>query len=134
MNKVIMMGRLTKDPEVRYGGANNTAVASYSIAVDRRIKRKGQPTADFFNCKSFGKQGEFVEKYISKGMKVALEGRWQTGSYEKNGAKYYTNDCIVERFDFADSKKDGSPAPEPQTDADGFMHFEDGIDEDVPFN
>ena len=105
MNKVIMMGRLTRDPEVRYGGANNTAVARYSIAVDRRFKREGQPTADFFNCTSFGKQGEFVEKYLRKGTKVVIEGELQNDNYtNKEGQMVYGMRIIVNSVEFAESK------------------------------
>lgn len=136
MNKVILLGRLTRDPEIRYtAGAESKAVAKFSIAVDRAFKKEGEQSADFINCVAFGKSAEFAEKYFRKGQKILVEGRWQTGSYEKNGAKFYTNDCIVERFDFADSKKEeGAPEPQPQPDADGFMSIPDGIDEELPFN
>jgi single-strand DNA-binding protein len=136
MNKVILLGRLTRDPEIRYSaGAESKAVAKFSLAVNRAYKKEGEQSADFINIVAFGKNAEFAEKYFRKGQQILIEGRWQTGSYEKNGTKYYTNDCIVERFDFADSKKEaGAPEPEPQPDADGFMSIPDGIDEDVPFN
>lgn len=147
MNKVILMGRLTRDPEVRYGGANNTAVARYSIAVDRRFKRDGQPTADFFNCTSFGKQGEFVEKYLRKGTKVVIEGELQNDNYQnKDGQMVYGTRIIVNSVEFAESKNsqsggaanssfDGGSNFTPSSDAgDGFMNIPDGIDEELPFN
>lgn len=124
MNKVILMGRLTKDPDVRYG-QENMAIAKFSLAVDRRKKDE----ADFINCVAFGKTGEFVEKYLRKGTKVALEGRWQTGSYEKDGKKVYTNDCVVEQMEFAESKRQES-TPEPQSN--DFMDVPDDLD--LPFN
>ena len=105
MNKVILMGRLTRDPEVRYGGANNTAIAKFSLAVDRRFKREGQPEADFFNCTAFGKTGEFVEKYLRKGTKVVLDGEIQNDNYEKDGVKHYSTQIIVNTLEFAESKK-----------------------------
>lgn len=137
MNKVILMGRLTRDPEVRYGGANNTAVARYSLAVDRRFKRDGEPTADFINCVSFGKSAEFAERYFRQGMRVAITGRIQTGSYtNRDGVKVYKTDVLVEEQEFAESKstqqqKQGSA---PVSDSDGFMNIPDGIDEELPFN
>ena len=152
MNKVILMGRLTRDPEVRYSqGANATAVARYSLAVDRRFKRDGEPTADFINCVSFGRTAEFAEKYFRQGLKVIVTGRIQTGSYtNKEGQKVYTTDVVVEDQEFAESKAVSdanagsfraaapSPAPAPATpvsDAgDGFMNIPDGIDEELPFN
>ncbi|MCR5639837.1 MAG: single-stranded DNA-binding protein [Lachnospiraceae bacterium] len=143
MNKVIMMGRLTRDPEVRYGGANNTAVARYSIAVDRRFKREGQPTADFFNCTSFGKQGEFVEKYLRKGTKVVIEGELQNDNYtNKEGQMVYGMRIIVNSVEFAESKNSsaassdfgGNDMPAPTADAgDGFMNIPDGIEDELPF-
>lgn len=135
MNKVILLGRLTRDPEIRYSaGAEQKAVAKFSLAVDRAYKREGEQSADFINCVAFGKSAEFAEKHFRKGQKILVEGRWQTGSYtDKSGGKVYTNDCIVEHFDFADSKKDGAPPDQP-TDADGFMNIPDGIDEECPFN
>lgn len=104
MNKVILMGRLTKDPETRYSG--ELAISRYSIAVDRRIKREKEPTADFIDCVAFGKNGEFAEKYLKKGTKILVTGRIQTGSYtDKNGKKVYTTDIVVEDHEFAESKK-----------------------------
>lgn len=145
MNKVILMGRLTRDPEVRYSqGENQTAIARYSLAVNRRFKRKGDPEADFINCVAFGKQAEFAEKYLKKGTKMTITGRIQTGSYtNKDGVKVYTTDVIVEEQEFAESKAAAenhaaaSPAPQPapqQNQADGFMNIPDGIDEELPFS
>ena len=139
MNKVILMGRLTKDPEVRYSqGENATAVARYSLAVDRRFKREGEQNTDFINCVAFGKNGEFAEKYLRKGTKICVCGRIQTGSYEKDGVKVYTTDVVVEEHDFCESKgtsgSGSAPAAAPQTDENGFMNIPDGIDEELPFN
>ena len=145
MNKVILMGRLTRDPEVRYGGANNSAVARFSLAVDRRFKRDGDDqTADFINCVAFGKTAEFLEKYARKGTKFVVEGRIQTGSYtNKDGQKVYTTDVVCENVEFAESKNsqsggssfDGGAGFAPSSDAgDGFMNIPDGIDEELPFN
>lgn len=139
MNKIILMGRLTKDPEVRYSQGNNTiAIARYTLAVDRKFKRDGEPNADFINCIAFGKNGEFAEKYLRKGMKILIEGRWQSGSYtNRDGQKVYTNDCVVESCEFAESKNANQserPKSMPQTDSDGFMSIPDGIDEELPFN
>ena len=149
MNKVILMGRLTRDPEVRYSqGEQATAIARYTLAVDRRFKRDGDQTADFIGCVAFGKLGEFAEKYLRKGTKVVVTGRIQTGSYtNKEGQKVYTTDVVVEDQEFAESKAVSdanagsfraaapSPAPAPASDAgDGFMNIPDGIDEELPFN
>lgn len=139
MNKVILMGRLAKDPEVRYGGANNTAVAKYSLAVDRKFKQDGQPAADFINCIAFGKLGEFAEKYLRKGIKIAVTGRIQTGSYtNKDGVKVYTTDVVVEEQEFAESKNangnTGNQKSNSVPSSDGFMNIEDGIDTELPFN
>ena len=129
------MGRCTKDPEVRYGGANNTAVAKFSLAVDRRIKKEGEQAADFISCVAFGKTAEFLEKYGKKGTKFLIEGRIQTGSYtNKDNNKVYTTDVVVENVEFAESKKSENGNPEPQPDDDGFMNIPDGMDEDLPFN
>ena len=138
MNKVILMGRVVRDADVRYSnGANgSTAVARYTLAVDRKFKQEGQPTADFINCIAFGKLGEFAEKYLHKGVKIAVTGRIQTGSYtNKDGQKVYTTDIVVEEQEFAESKNANQQAerPRPVTDADGFMNIPDGI-EDLPFN
>lgn len=139
MNKCVLMGRLTRDPEVRMSG--DTAVARFSLAVDRRFKKDGEQTADFINCVAFGKTGEFIEKYGRKGTKFVVEGRIQTGSYtNKDGQKVYTTDVVVEQVEFAESKSsaDGnttnntanSNAP---TDT-SFMDIPDSIDEELPFN
>mgnify|MGYP002509731354 FL=1 len=147
MNKVILMGRLTRDPEVRYSqGDNATAVARYTLAVDRRFNRNNdEQTADFINCVAFGKSGEFAEKYLHKGTKIAITGRIQTGSYtNKDGVKVYTTDVVVEDQEFAESKNSAGSAdnsgfapagrPAPAAAGDGFMNIPDGIDEELPFN
>ena len=140
MNKVILIGRLTRDPEVRYsGGDNATAVARYSLAVDRRFKRDNEPSADFINCVGFGKTAEFAEKYFRKGMRICVVGRIQTGSYtNRDGQKVYTTDVVVEEQEFAESKgaseNNGADRPQPTTDNNGFMNIPDGIDEELPFN
>lgn len=145
MNKVILMGRLTRDPEVRYSqGEQATAVARYTLAVDRRFRRDGdQQTADFINCVAFGRSGEFAEKYFHKGIKVAITGRIQTGSYtNQEGQKVYTTDVVVEEQEFAESKAASEQSggyqpvarPEPSAAGDGFMNIPDGIDEELPFN
>ena len=136
MNKVILCGRLTKDPEVRYSqGENATAVARYTLAVDRQFKRDGDQSADFINCIAFGKRGEFAEKYLRKGTKIAVVGRIQTGSYtNKDGQKVYTTDVIVDEHEFVESKASqqngGDSAP---VSSDGFTSIPDGIDEELPF-
>lgn len=134
-----MIGRLTRDPEVRYSqGENSTAVARYTLAVDRRYKREGDQEADFISCVSFGKQAEFVEKYLHKGTKIAVTGRIQTGSYEKDGVKHYTTDVVVEEHEFCESKGSSTSdnaSPAPHTDSDGFMNIPDGVaDEGLPWN
>ncbi len=146
MNKVILMGRLTRDPEVRYSGADNKmAVARYTLAVDRRFKRDGsEDSADFISCVAFGKSAEFAEKYLGKGTKLVVEGRIQTGSYtNKDGQKVYTTDVIVENSEFAESKaasggggirSESMPEPVSAMGAD-FMNIPDGVeDEGLPFN
>ena len=140
MNKVILMGRLTRDPEVRYTQGDNTmAIARYSLAVDRRFKRDGEPDADFINCVAFGKSGEFAEKYLKKGTKVAVVGRIQTGSYtNKDGQKVYTTDVVVEEQEFAESKNSSSSdnnQSAPTNKNTDFMNIPDGIDDtELPFN
>mgnify|MGYP002563813216 CR=1 FL=1 len=147
MNKVILMGRLTRDPEVRYsqGGENSLAIARYTLAVDRRFKRNGDDqTADFIGCVAFGRNAEFAEKYFRQGLKVVVTGRIQTGSYtNKDGQKVYTTDVVVEECEFAESKNAAgdnsgftpSDRPSPSSAAgDGFMNIPDGIDEELPFN
>ena len=144
MNKVILMGRLTRDPEVRYGGQSNSAIARFSIAVDRRFKRDGQPTADFFDCTAFGKLGEFVERYLHKGTKIVLDGEIQNNNYQnKEGQMVYGIRIIANQIEFAESKKaadeggfSGSPASAPSGGdiSDDFMNIPDGIEEELPFN
>lgn len=162
MNKVILMGRLTRDPEIRYSqGDNAMAIARYTLAVDRRFNRNGdENSADFIGCVAFGKSAEFAERYLHKGTKIALTGRIQTGSYtNKDGVKVYTTDVIVEDQEFAESKNsaannDGgysnagfgnsgynnngysnnAARPQPAAAGDGFMNIPDGIDEELPFN
>ncbi len=136
MNKVILIGRLCRDPEIRYSaGAEQKAVANFIIAVDRKYKRDGDPQADFISCTAFGKSAEFVQKYLRKGIKIALEGHWRTDSYEKDGHKIYTNSCIVESMEFVEAKKaenNAEPQPQPSPDENGFMSIPDGLD-GVPF-
>lgn len=162
MNKVILMGRLTRDPEVRYSqGENSMAIARYTLAVDRRFNRNGdENSADFIGCVAFGKSAEFAERYLHKGTKLVVTGRIQTGSYtNKDGVKVYTTDVVVEDQEFAESKNSASnndggynnagfgnsnygnsgygsaPArPQPAAAGDGFMNIPDGIDEELPFN
>ncbi|MEE1444090.1 MAG: single-stranded DNA-binding protein [Blautia sp.] len=155
MNKVILMGRLTRDPEVRYSaGENSMAIARYTLAVDRRFKRDGEATADFISCVAFGKQAEFAERYFRQGIRIVVTGRIQTGSYtNRDGNKVYTTDVVVEEQEFAESKAVsdshtahnssmgagfGAPsqvAPAPNAaSADGFMNIPDGIDEELPFS
>lgn len=144
MNKVILMGRLTRDPEVRYGsGENSTAVARYTIAVDRRFKRDGEQNADFIGCVAFGRNAEFAEKYLRQGTKIVLTGRIQTGSYtNRDGQKVYTTDIVVEEQEFAESKaatagnggQNNYSRPAAAADAEGFMNIPDGIDDELPFS
>lgn len=146
MNKVILMGRLVADPEVRYSqGENASCIARYRLAVDRRFRRDGEAQADFIQCVAFGKAGEFAEKYLRKGTKIAVVGRIQTGSYtNQNGEKVYTADVIVEEQEFAESKNasqannnssNNVPPPMPQNNAsDGFMNIPEGLEEELPFN
>lgn len=158
MNKVILMGRLTRDPDIRYSaGENSTAVARYTLAVDRRFRRdsdQGQ-SADFISCVAFGRSAEFAEKYFHQGIRIVISGRIQTGSYtNRDGVKVYTTDVVVEEQEFAESKsasaensggfgggyrqsQAAAPAPAPaaaSASADGFMNIPDGIDEELPFN
>ncbi len=153
MNKVILMGRLTRDPDIRYSaGDSSLAVARYTLAVDRRFKRDGEATADFIGCVAFGRSAEFAEKYLRQGMRIVVTGRIQTGSYtNREGVKVYTTDVVVEDQEFAESKSvsdshmasyqqnysNPAPAPAPSpsaASADGFMNIPDGIDEELPFN
>ena len=149
MNKVVLMGRLTRDPDVRYSqGENASCIARYTLAVDRRFTRRDDPnaqTADFISCVAFGKSGEFAEKYLKKGTKIVVSGRIQTGSYtNKEGVKVYTTDVVAEEQEFAESKNSqgggsytapdaGAPA-QPEPAGDGFMNIPDGIEEELPFN
>ena len=147
MNRVILMGRLTRDAEIRYSqGESSTAIARFSLAVDRRFRREGdEQTADFINCVAFGRTAEFMERFGCKGTKFVAEGRIQTGSYtNKGGQRVYTTDVVVESVEFAESKSAASgsdggftPADRPspsQAAGDGFMNIPDGIDEELPFN
>lgn len=152
MNKVVLMGRLTRDPEVRYSqGEKAMAIARYTLAVNRRFKREGESDADFIPCVAFGRAGEFAEKYFRQGMRIVISGRIQTGSYtNKEGVKVYTTEVIVEEQDFCESKATSdsyansyqgdvsAPAPaRPAPSAasgDGFMSIPDGIEEELPFN
>lgn len=146
MNRVVLTGRLTKDPEVRYGGENHTAIASFTLAVNRRFVNKDNPnapTADFIRCMTFGKTAEFVEKYFHKGQKADLEGRIQTGSYQnKDGQTVYTTDVVVENIEFGESKNaadggsssNGSSATNTSNNNQQFINIPEGIDEQLPFN
>ena len=145
MNKVILIGRPTRDPEVRYSqGENAMAVARYTLAVDRKYNRNNdEQSADFINCVAFGRNGEFAEKYLRKGTKIVVTGRIQTGSYtNKDGVKVYTTDVVVEEQEFAESKNNSSnnagsssdSTPSYDSAGDGFMNIPDGIDEELPFN
>lgn len=140
MNQVILIGRATADATTRYKqGGTPMAISSYILAVDRAYKRDGDSTADFIRCTAFGKSGEFAEKYIKKGVKIAVTGRIQTGSYtDKDGKKVYTTDVIVDHHEFVESKAHGAqPAPTPYKateDKDGFMAVPDTISEELPFN
>lgn len=150
MNSVVLMGRLTRDPEVRYSqGEKPVAYARYTCAVDSRFKREGQPEADFINCVTIGKDAEFVEKYFRQGMRVCIHGSIQTGSYtNRDGQKVYTTEVYTDHVEFAQSKSEGNapatgskaasnpaPASAPKaTASDGFMNIPDGIDCELPFN
>ena len=142
MNKVELVGRLTRDPEVRYTqGENASAIARFSIAVNRRFKNAdGNYEADFINCVAFSKAAEFIEKYFKKGMAIGITGRIQTGSYtNKDGVKVYTTDVVVEESEFVESKNGGgatatSNTPSNTSANNDFMNIPDGIDEELPFN
>ncbi|MCI7740502.1 MAG: single-stranded DNA-binding protein [Lachnospiraceae bacterium] len=150
MNKVILMGRLTRDPDVRYSaGENALAIARYTLAVDRRFRRDGEATADFISCVAFGRVAEFAERYFHQGIRIVVSGRIQTGSYtNREGQKVYTTEVVVEEQEFAESKSasdqyaashpsapaPSAAAPTPSAaSADGFMNIPDGIDEELPF-
>lgn len=140
MNKVILMGRSVRDPEVRYSqGDNPMAIASLTLAVDRKFKQDGQPTADFINCKAFGKIAEVIEKYVKKGVKISVTGRIQTGSYtNKDGNKVYTTDVMIEELEFCESKNANSGnAPQQNGQSTGnenWMDIPSDIEESLPFN
>lgn len=144
MNKVILMGRLTRDPELRYtNGESSMAIARYTLAVDRTIKKQGEQSADFINCVAFSKAAEFAEKYFMQGMRVLVSGRIQTGNYtNKEGQKVYTTEVIVDTQEFADSKGAGDSSHKSSTRSstssasiDGFMNIPDGVDDEgLPFN
>lgn len=141
MNSVQLVGRFTRDPEVKYS-AGGTSIARFSLAVDRRFKSENGPTVDFPNCVAFGKTAEFIEKYFRQGMRIGLQGRIQTGSYtNQDGTKIYTTDVVVESCEFVESK--GSQQQDAKNEYnsgfgpagdDGFMYIPDGIDEELPFN
>ena len=140
MNKVFLIGRLTQDPEIRYAqNENSTAVGRFSIAVDRRFKREGEPTADFFNCTVFGKTAEFVEKYLRKGSKIAIVGHIQNNNYtNKNGEKVYSIQIMVDEIEFAESKGAGERvsddvSKQPAVSSDGFIDIDSSIEEELPF-
>ena len=144
MNKIILMGRLTRDPEVRYSQGTksrgeSTAIARYSLAVDRRFKRDGEPDADFFNCTCFGRNAEFAEKYLRKGIKILVTGRIENNNYtNREGQMVYSVQVMVDEQEFAESKNASNSGqaqaqPQPQPDNDGFMSIPDGIDDELPF-
>ena len=149
MNRVILMGRLTRDPDIRYSqSGDNMAIARFTLAVDRRGKKSengsDQQTADFISCVCFGKTAEFADKYLRQGTKIAVTGRIQTGSYtNRDGQKVYTTDVVLDDIEFAESKNAQSSdasayrapsRPEPSAAGEGFMNIPDGIDEELPFN
>ena len=140
MNKVILMGRLTRDPEVRYSqGEKAVAIARYTLAVARTFKRDGEPDVDFINCVAFGRSAEFAEKYFRQGIRIIVSGRIQTGSYtNRDGVKIYTTDIIIDEQEFAESKSSSMNNSEPIRDrsysGDGFMNIPDGLDEELPFS
>lgn len=137
MNKIILIGRLTKDPEICYSQQTNTAIARYTLAVDRMYKREGEPQADFIRCVALGKPAEFAEQYLYKGIKIAVTGRIQTGSYtNRDGQKVYTTDVVAESQEFCERKAESlAPSAQPSYDpGDRFMDIPDGIDEELPFN
>ena len=138
MNAVSLVGRLTADPKT-YNANSGSVIVNFTVACDRRFKQEGQPEADFITCKAFGKTGEFVEKYFHKGMKIGLVGRIQTGSYEKDGVKFYTTDVIAENVEFVESKNSGGDQGQAKGNTSAkqdqsFMNLPDTIDEELPFN
>lgn len=140
MNKFIGIGRLTRDVETRRN--NDLTISRYTLAIDRKVKQEGQPTADFINCVAFGKAAEFAEKYLRQGTKIAIVGRIQTGSYtNRDGQKVYTTDIVIEEQEFAESKGNGEqrntqepPKPTPHEIGDGFMNIPPDLDDELPFN
>lgn len=142
MNKAILMGRLCADPDVRYTtGDKAVCVARYRLAVNRMYSKEGEQQADFISCVAFGKNGEFAEKHLHKGIKIIIAGRIQTGSYtNKDGKRVYTTDVVVEDHEFCESRNQGNapvntqPKPEPAPSMDGFIDIPDGIDEELPFS
>ena len=132
MNQVVLIGRLTKNPEIRWTpGENSFCTGRFTLAVDRRFKREGSPSADFISCEVLGKNAENAERLLRKGIKIAVNGRWQTGSFQgRDGKTVYTNDCIVENWEFVESKSKDEPNDEPR-DPDGFIQVEDRAD--LPF-
>ena len=145
MNKILLTGRLTRDPEVRYGGENNSAIARYSLAVDRRFKREGESNVDFFDCVAFGKTAEVIEKYLKKGTKIMVEGEMHNNDYtNKDGVKIHAMQVICSSFEFCESKP-ANESPTSETaptanqasqpaSADGFVNIPDGLDDELPFN
>lgn len=138
MNKLILMGRLTRDPEIRYGGSTNICIARFSLAVERRFKKDGGPTADFFNCTAFGKLAEVVEKYLHKGTKIVLDGEIQNNNYQnKDGQMVYGFQVLVSSIEFAESKKaaveEDEKRQEQNIGSDGFMSIPEGLEEELPF-
>lgn len=149
MNKVIIMGRLTRDPEVRYSqGDTQVAIARYTLAVDRPKPKNGEQATDFISCVTFGKTAEFAEKYLHKGMRILIEGSIRTGRYDKDGTTIYTTDVLVNSHEFCEGKGGASSARDAADDIaaqqyaesnsqnplDGFMNIPDGIDEELPFS
>lgn len=136
MNKCIFLGRLTRDPEIRYTtGTQPIAVANYTLAVDKRFKREGEPAADFLNFVAYAKTAEFAERFLKKGTKIVVTARVQTRNYtNKDGQKVYVTEFVVEEQEFAESKGSGNHEPEQTPEDDGFMHVPDGLDEELPFN
>ena len=138
MNKVVLMGRLVREPEIRYTQGNEPmAIARYVLAVDRRYKKDGESGADFISCIAFAKSAEFAEKYLSKGTKIAVSGRIQTGSYtNRYGAKVYTTDVVVDEHEFSESKGNNQNSPndsQTQTGENDFVSVPDDVEEDLPF-
>ena len=137
MNKIILLGRIVRDPEVRYTqGQNAMAIGKFSLAVNRKYKRENEPEADFFNCTSFGKQAEFVEKYLKKGSKVLISGRVQNDNYtNKEGQKVYSVQIMVEEIEFAESKGSSDAGKQQsESSSEGFVNIPEGLQEELPFN